>query len=142
MVKEYIYIKKPVFKISGRNDVGLRGYVMFTFEDALDALERELGSLGFEEFRRDVEERVALDMMLINSQNLYFDYYPFGCNSYGFQISGPVVLFNTINFLNFVAEVANVIRIERNATYEDDEIAPEYFVKMRRAAVKAMGGKS
>lgn len=141
MAKEQIYIKNPMFKISGRNDVGLRGYVMFTFEDALDALERELGAFGFEAFRRDVEKRVALDMMLINSQSLYFEYYPFGCNSHGFQISGPVVLFDTINFLNFVAEAANVIRIVRSAAYEDDEIAPEYFVKMRRAAVKAMGGK-
>lgn len=137
-MKQYIYIKNPGFKISGRNDVGLRGYVSFTFEEALDALERELGSFGFEEFRRDVQKRVALDMMITNPEPLYFDYYPFGCNSYGLRISGPVVLFDTINFLNFVAEEANVIHIVRSAAYEDDEIAPEYFVKMRRAAVKAM----
>ena len=139
-MKQYIYIKNPGFKISGRNDVGLRGYVSFTFEEALDALERELGSFGFKKFRRDVQKRVALDMMITNPEHLYFDYYPFGCyKEHGYVvIDGPVVLFDTINFLNFVAEEANVIHIVRSAAYEDDEIAPEYFVKMRRAAVKAM----
>lgn len=136
----YVYIQNSKVSVSGRNDVGLRLRVRMTVREALDALDRYFALFGFSQFRKDVESRRFLDDTLYTPDDMYIEFFPYGCNEYGFELAGPVTLFEAFKFLDFVADQTQIRRVEHKL-YEDNEIVPDYYAEMRRAAIDAMGRK-